>query len=243
MIGYLIVLLIILGIMIWGGVTQWKFINKNSDYYENLQRKNDTEIPVLYINLLERTDRKKQIEEEMNKLGNVNLIRVDGPKTEKGALGCYLAHISALSIAEKANWPYVLICEDDFMWKDIKIARKVIKELIAHYNDWNIVLLACNGKGIDITTQLPIQKANKCGTTSGYLINKNYYSILKNFWADNLAYCSKNQLFNKSTHESALDVQWMKLQKKDIWYVTKPVLGKQRASYSDVEKQNVDYGV
>ena len=46
MIFYIILLLIILAIIIWGGVTRWKFISKNKDYYEKSKNK-----PSLYVKI------------------------------------------------------------------------------------------------------------------------------------------------------------------------------------------------
>ena len=41
----------------------------------------------------------------------------------------------------------------------------------------------------------------------------------------------------------AIDQYWKKLQPVSNWYVFNPVMGKQRASFSDIHKMNVDYNV
>jgi len=38
-----------------------------------------------------------------------------------------------------------------------------------------------------------------------------------------------------------MDIYWKQLQKTDKWYITNPVLGYQRMSYSDIEKRITDY--
>lgn len=47
---------------------------------------------------------------------------------------------------------------------------------------------------------------------------------------------------SKPPHELHIDIYWKKLQ-NDKWYVTNPVLGYQRESYSDIEKRITNYGV
>ena len=41
----------------------------------------------------------------------------------------------------------------------------------------------------------------------------------------------------------AIDHYWMKLQPTAKWFHVVPPLGKQRGSYSDIEKKFVNYGV
>jgi len=243
MIILIIILLITLGIVIWGGVTSWRFIGKNKDFYENLKRANDLELPILYINLEHRKDRRKEIEEEMNKLKNINLVRIDAPKTERGIVGCQLGHITALSVFIKTDWSYALIVEDDFMWHDVNKAPKIIDKLIKNRDKWDIVLFSCgSGSAEKIKTDLPIKKVEGCQTTSSYLITKNYAKKLRDFWVNNIASSSKNKLFNLGV-DTALDIVWKQLQARDVWYCTDPLLGKQRKSFSDIEKKEVNYNV
>ena len=48
---------------------------------------------------------------------------------------------------------------------------------------------------------------------------------------------------NDTSDGSALDVEWARLQCKDRWLLAAPKLGLQRASFSDIQKKRVDYGV
>ena len=41
----------------------------------------------------------------------------------------------------------------------------------------------------------------------------------------------------------AVDMYWKKLQEKDKWLCYHKRVGKQRESYSDIQNENVDYGL
>ena len=239
MIILIVVIVVITVVIIWGIATKWKFICKK-DGFEKLQR---GQLTGFYINLLHRKKRKKQIEQEIKKIKNSNAIRIDAPKTEDGLVGCQLGHITALSVFLQSNLPFALIVEDDFMWYDANKANKVIDKLLKNSNKWEIVLLSCNGSSENIKSDLPVKKVKYCQTTSSYLIKRDYAKKLRDFWVNNLAESAKFKLFNKNRRETALDIIWTQLQKKDTWYCTKPLLGKQRASYSDIAKGKVNYGV
>ena len=46
-----------------------------------------------------------------------------------------------------------------------------------------------------------------------------------------------------SKGELCNDVSWVELQKKNKWFAFVPSIGVQRSSYSDIQKEVVDYGV
>lgn len=58
---------------------------------------------VVYINLAKRTERRKSIEFQMEKMGipEGKIIRFDAIENENGALGCVLSHIDVLKMAKK----------------------------------------------------------------------------------------------------------------------------------------------
>ena len=138
------------------------------------------------------------------------------------------------------------------MWIDANKANKVINKLLKNSDKWEIILLSCNGLSENIKSDLPIKKVRFCQTTSSYLIKRDYAKKLRDFWIDSLANIAKFTLFNPNTPESHnnkifrnahMDIIWAKLQQEDTWYCTNPLLGKQRASYSDIMKGHTDYDV
>ena len=86
-----------------------------------------------------------------------------------------------------------------------------------------------------------INKVKDCQTASGYIIRKDYMIKLKEFWKNELnRFLKQDKPFG---HNNAIDQSWKKLQKKDFWVLSNPILGKQAPSYSDIENKNVNYGV
>ena len=73
-----------------------------------------SKINTMYINLLNRTDRKEHVINELKKIGiNDNVERFNAIKLENGALGCSMSHLKCLEIAKQNDWESVLIIEDD----------------------------------------------------------------------------------------------------------------------------------
>lgn len=68
-----------------------------------------TDIPVVYINLDEQTDRKEKLESSLEELGFKTVIRVSGFKDSIGKRGCAYSHAIAL---EELDAPFILL-EDD----------------------------------------------------------------------------------------------------------------------------------
>lgn len=68
-----------------------------------------TDIPVVYINLDEHTERKNSIQSSLEDLGFKNIIRVSGFKDPVGKRGCAYSHALAL---EEIDPPFILL-EDD----------------------------------------------------------------------------------------------------------------------------------
>lgn len=68
-----------------------------------------TDVPVVYINLDEQTERRESIEKSLNELGFKTIIRVSAFKDSIGKRGCAYSHAIAL---EEIDPPFILL-EDD----------------------------------------------------------------------------------------------------------------------------------
>lgn len=75
-------------------------------------------------------------------------------------------------------------------------------------------------------------------TASGYLVHKDFAPTLLRTLLQAAYHLNKS---NCSQAHYAHDVLWAELQRSGKWFALKPVIGKQRASYSDIEKRHVDY--
>ena len=72
-----------------------------------------------YINLEHRTDRKKQITDELKKMEipEDKIIRIDASRNKyNGHIGCCKSHIKALKYAKEHKFKTVIIFEDDFVF-------------------------------------------------------------------------------------------------------------------------------
>jgi glycosyl transferase family 25 len=190
-----------------------------------------------YINLLSRPDRKVHVEEQLNKLG-IQSERFNAIKLENGAIGCSMSHLKCLEIAKKNNWPHLLIVEDDILFLNPELFINQFNKFLLKHKQWDVIILGGNNvppyKNIDDTCV----KVASCQTTTGYLVNGNYFDTLIN----NIRIGISNLLKFPHLHSLyAIDKYWFHLQKKDNWFLIIPLTVTQREDYSDIEKKNINY--
>jgi len=213
-----------------------------------INEKFDNNYPDLfYINLKHRQDRRKHIEGELKKIDypTNKITRIDATKHESGGTGCGLSHIKALKKGLKSPDDYVIILEDDFTWKyDKEKVKSILNKCQNFKEDWNVILLSKNGYSKKYNDYL--EKVIDSQTASGYIIKKTYIPTLLKLWEKNMNIRLKYNISRERSnngytdHDTAIDICWKKLQ-HDKWYVTKPVLGFQMESYSDIENGMVNY--
>ena len=217
------------------------YIFKNK--YEYFNTKSYSILPeIYYINLENRKDRKKNILNQFKKINYPdNLIhRIDAIKKDDGHLGCGLSHIKTLKkiLNKKNTLDYVMIVEDDFIWriKPEAAKQKLINVLNTDF-EWNVLLLDCWGKYNKYNNDL--YKPKSCASTTSYIIKIKYINKLLDIWIPN-----KKKRKNKidTTGKTCIDQSWKKLQ-DDKWYLIKPKLSKQLNDYSDIlnKKTNRNY--
>eukprot|EP00747_Dinoflagellata_sp_TGD_P106577 gnl/TRDRNA2_/TRDRNA2_169890_c0_seq1.p1 gnl/TRDRNA2_/TRDRNA2_169890_c0~~gnl/TRDRNA2_/TRDRNA2_169890_c0_seq1.p1 ORF type:complete len:250 (-),score=31.90 gnl/TRDRNA2_/TRDRNA2_169890_c0_seq1:37-786(-) len=187
-----------------------------------------------YINLATRTDRREQVEHELQ-LAGMPCERVDAVDAKRIHIrpqeACRRSHLSALDRIEASGLPYGLILEDDMMWEQgNQTLQKMFCDIEKHINDYPVILLACNGGRIfPGRRQLDpeFQFVEACQTTSAYVIRRDYIKTLRYRWEE-------------ESH-LAIDQTWKRLQPAHGWAMTSPLLVKQRPSWSDIEGRYVDY--
>lgn len=195
---------------------------------------------IYFINLDKRTDRKKEFLGQFKTVSYDinNIIRVTAIKHNVGTLGCLSSHIKCLKIALQDKYEYAIICEDDFTFHNKKLNfNSLLSDLINSDIDWNVMLMSQNMGHMTSTKNPNIKKIQNSQTTSGYIIKKTYIRTLLSLW-ENLLEITKN--YKKVPHELVCDIYWKKIQ-KNKWYITNPILGYQRKSYSDIEKCITNY--
>eukprot|EP00747_Dinoflagellata_sp_TGD_P106586 gnl/TRDRNA2_/TRDRNA2_169890_c0_seq3.p1 gnl/TRDRNA2_/TRDRNA2_169890_c0~~gnl/TRDRNA2_/TRDRNA2_169890_c0_seq3.p1 ORF type:complete len:254 (-),score=38.65 gnl/TRDRNA2_/TRDRNA2_169890_c0_seq3:37-798(-) len=189
-----------------------------------------------YINLARRTDRRKQVEQELRHAGQP-CERVEAVDAKSAHVrpqeACRRSHLMALDRIEASGQPYGLVLEDDMMWQQ---ENGTLQEMFCHIgkmiDKYPVILLACVGDGFSVGGQqdLHFHHVDKCQTSSAYVIRRDYIKILRKQW-------------EKESHEylQAVDQIWKPLQLRDRWLMTWPLLVKQRPSWSDIEGRYVDY--
>jgi len=191
---------------------------------------------VYYINLESRTDRKQEIEEELNKMG-LKYNRFNAIQNDYGIIGCTQSHLEVLKDAKRNNLKNVLIFEDDFLFL---ISKERFFEQITSFfdqnNDYDVLMLSYNlNKSEDYNEQL--YKVLDCQTASGYIVNNKFLDKLINLYEQNLPL-----LISTGMHwVYANDVVWKQLQPNSNWFALKERAGLQRPSYSNLTNSFVDY--
>jgi len=198
---------------------------------------NINKIPILYINLERRTDRKIHIEKELKKLGIKKYERFNAIDMENGALGCTKSHIKCIELAIERNYDYVIIMEDDIEFLNPSLFLNKLNKFLDSINDWDVLLISGNN-------MLPFNfindsciKVYNCQTTTGYIVRKEYYKTLLDNYNEGL----EKLLIEPNNEAYKIDKYWMKLQKKDKWYLLIPPSVVQREDYSDIEKKITNY--
>jgi len=195
---------------------------------------------IFYINLAHRTDRRSEIEHELESMGlSSQAERFDAIFMKPGAFGCGYSHISVLKLAKERGYKNVLILEDDFMFVvDKETLETQCKLFFENVKEYNVCLFGYNTIKSEECEFPFLQKVLNSQTTSGYLINENFYDIL----IDNFETAMIN-LKNGFIHWIySIDQYWKILQPSSAWYQFKNRIGKQRPNYSDIAESIVDYG-
>lgn len=195
-------------------------------------------IPVIYINLDKRTDRKEHILNELKKIGVEDATRFKAIELENGAVGCSMSHLKCLEFAKKENYEMVFICEDDiqFLHPDMFLTQLKLF-LDSSFLKWDNVLVAGN----NMIPYIPISdfciKVFNCQTTSGYIVKKSYYDKLIQNYKEGI----QKLLKDPSNNDYKIDKYWFKLQREDNWYLIIPLSIVQKEDYSDIEKKVTNF--
>ena len=192
---------------------------------------------VFYINLDHRIDRKERLEKELATFG-IPFERFPAIKESFGALGCSKSHVAIWKLAKERGYKRVLILEDDFTFEVSKEQfDKEIDQLCSV--PFDVCMISYNIIRAE-QSPYPFLKIIRNGQTlSGYLVNGQYLDTLISVGENSIPKLEKTY----SKPMFAIDVVIKPLQLRDKWYHTTTRIGKQCASYSDIEQDHVDYKV
>lgn len=192
---------------------------------------------VVYINLDERVDRREQIEGVLSLLG-VSGERFAAIPHEYGAYGCGQSHLAVLKAARDRGWRSVLVLEDDF--EPVVPAEefwRTIRSCIAEVPDWQVFMITYNPLQMRRHSD-DVNEMVHARTASAYIVRAEVYDDLINLWEWALP-----RLLAELNLYFAIDEVWRTLQQEGGWFGSVRQIGRQRPSWSDIEKKFVDYGV
>lgn len=201
---------------------------------------------VYYINLDYRQDRNMEFLEWIEESGfpESKVTRVEAMYTPgRGHIGCLISHMNALAKFFESPHQTCIIYEDDYEPMDVKTYWSSIQRIFDSGLHFDLVQLSYNELESDPTAYEGIHRVKKSFTASGYLITKHFAPFLllnfKEAFDKMIAY---EQEHNQKADDYCLDVYWTHLMPVSHWYCVVPRLGKQRASYSDLQGHVTDYG-
>ena len=192
---------------------------------------------VYYINLLSRVDRNQHMKIQLQNLGWKGK-RIEAVKMKDGRIGCTLSHIKCLKIAIEQNLDYIIILEDDIHFLNPSIFLQNFHNCLNTLSNWDVILIA--GNNIRPYTRIndSCVKIVNTQTTTGYMVNNHYFSVLLENMKDGLT----NLLKEPNLHiKYAIDKYWFSLQEKDNWHLITPLTVSQLQGYSNIEERETNY--
>lgn len=186
-----------------------------------------------YINLLYRTDRDQEFRQEITKMKIPprKIQKIYASMNKKGFLGCAASHLRALQLSTLCDSDFVLIFEDDFqLTADIDEYLQYIDYFWENFSDANVLMLQINPIEIAKTSHPSFFRVYRALSAAAYMVKKSYLPSV----TLNVLSSLKNRI--------PVDVGYTNIQNEG-WYTIIPTMGKQRPSYSDIEKKFVNYGL
>jgi len=202
-------------------------------------------LPVFVINLESRMDRLYQINNVLGSLGLGSTPKIiNGIPHKCGILGSGLSHALAMSGCIDSNATACAVFEDDFeLVVDPAEANTAVERFFQNQPaSWEVLMLSANAviPFIPSNEFSHLEVVTEAMTASGYVIHRSFAMTLLQTFVQAAYHLNKSKC---SQARYAHDILWKELQWSQKWFALKPLIGKQRASYSDIEKREVDYNL
>ena len=190
---------------------------------------------VVYINLDKRTDRRAQMEQELKIFHPEKIHRILGIVPDildiaHKNVALTKAHLNAVKLAKKNNWPNTLILEDDSVWVNVEEAYPCFEKLVKETYD--VIMLGSHGPDYDKAT---LRVKRSTGAAS-YLVHQTHYDI----YIERLETLINS--FVPGQHiECGNAVVFPALQQEYKWFVVLPSLMTQLPGMSNREEKHKNY--
>lgn len=177
-------------------------------------------IPIYCINLLEREDRYQDSVSEFERVGLMDHVifkRVNKSKYG-GTYGCFESHMNIYKESLKKNYPYILIFEDDFIFRDDNLDKCIsrVKRVMENYPNWLKISVQNNGT-IEAHRQ-------ECGIYWGNFVHTRCYFISKR---------AMKRCVNKGITQNHIDLQQLFDFQDEEVFIVRPAIMYDKVSASD----------
>ena len=202
----------------------------------------DKIVHTMFINLDNRKDRLAHVTKQLKSIGlsDDKFSRFPAVKLPNGRVGCSMSHLKCLQTAKQRRWENVFICEDDITFTKPELFTQQVEKFFNSdkVKNWDVCIVAGNNVPPYKKVEDFCIKVNHCQTTTGYIVNENYYDTLIQNYRDGI----KRLIENPERHvHYAIDKHWIPLQRKDNWYFIVPASVIQMEDFSDIEQKVVNY--
>ena len=204
------------------------------------------DIPILYINLDSRTDRREHMERILD---GYNYERVPAVYDEHGYIGCAKSHIKCMEIIIQKGYDRCIVLEDDFVFVDDNNFNTI------KIPDFDFdILLFCNHIKKYKSIDMDFNRVEWATWTSGYMVNKTIvedlrYNLIEGM--ERLTECYKNKVevktvgrkkktvrtLNNDIRKYYLDWYWNELFDKYVAVGLNKTIASQLNDYSDIQNK------
>lgn len=186
-------------------------------------------IPIIIVNLEDRKDRRAWVQGHLAEQDIFSYAVFKATEDKDGVKGLLYTMTSIMKGLYDAEYPYVLILEDDFEFIVKTPIRKIISAVKALPEDFDMLYLGCNLEKPDSTAH------------SKHLIKiksaKAAHSIIFSKKAIEKAMNLLIELSSPIPYDELL----IEIQKEGNSYATKTLITGQHEGYSDIQKKVVSY--
>jgi hypothetical protein len=190
------------------------------------------------INLASRADRLQAFMRDAELLRLANVQRFDAVAHENGSVGCALSHAACMEQMLAGGWPAMMVCEDDALFR---VGRARLDALVERFLEDETAEAACLAyfhRDATPHDTLYLRTAN-AQTTACYVIKQSLAAEMletSRRAAERLADGGDITVYS-------LDQAWKKLQRTHVFLIPIVRAATQRAGYSDISREGVDYRI
>lgn len=192
----------------------------------------DFDIPILYINLDSRTDRREHMEKILD---GYNYERVPAVYDEHGYIGCAKSHIKCMEIIIQRGYDRCIILEDDFVF----IGDNNFNTIKIPDFDFDIFLF-CNHIQEYDKIDSDFNRVKNAQWTSGYMVNKTIVEDLKYNLIEGMTKITEvynSGKIDRHIRKYYLDIYWNILFDEYVAVGLNKTIASQLNDYSDIQNR------